>query len=153
MLRRSALDAIGGFDESLPSAQDMDLWLRLCERFRAELVPQALVRVAKGNRDRITANVVSTTIGRDQFRRKHQEELSKYGVMHLYLRESAWRQQRYARDHRAARRFYVESLCANPFAPVTYLMWLTTLLPPSLLDGIARFKHVLMRLFRFGRDI
>jgi glycosyltransferase involved in cell wall biosynthesis len=151
MVRRSALELISGFDESLPAAQDMDIWLRLCERFRAELVPEALVRVAKGNQDRITANVVSTTTGRDQFRRKHQEKLSKHGVLHLYLRESGWRQQRYARDTPAARRFYVESLRANPFAPVTYLMWVTTLLPASWLDRMARFKHVLMRMFRFGR--
>lgn len=28
--RRAALDAVGGFDEALPSASDWDLWLKLC---------------------------------------------------------------------------------------------------------------------------
>src|SRR5262245_18798192 len=40
MVRRIALDAIGGFDETLPSSQDMDLWLRICERFDADVVPE-----------------------------------------------------------------------------------------------------------------
>ena len=102
MVRRSALDAIDGFDESLPAAQDMDLWLRLCERFRAKLIPEALVRVNKANQGRITVNPVSTTTGRDRFRRKHQEKLVHHGVLHLYLRESGWRQQRVVRDQRVA---------------------------------------------------
>ena len=33
MVRRRAADAIGGFDEELPASQDMDFWLRICERF------------------------------------------------------------------------------------------------------------------------
>jgi glycosyltransferase involved in cell wall biosynthesis len=32
MVRRAALEAVGGFDEALPSFQDYDLWLRLAQR-------------------------------------------------------------------------------------------------------------------------
>ena len=45
----SVFDAIGGFDESLPSAQDVDLWLRICERFAAGFVPEVLVRIWQPN--------------------------------------------------------------------------------------------------------
>jgi glycosyltransferase involved in cell wall biosynthesis len=153
MVRRSALDAIGGFDEGLPAAQDMDLWLRLCERFRAELVPEALVRVTKADRGRITMNADSTTTGRDQFRRKHQEKLMRHGVLHLYLRESGWRQQRVVRDHQAARRFYIESLRANPFALPTYFMFATTFAPVSWLDRMAQLKNYLSRVVGSTRDV
>jgi len=40
MVRRAALDETGGFDESLPASQDMDLWLRICEGFLADVVPE-----------------------------------------------------------------------------------------------------------------
>jgi glycosyltransferase involved in cell wall biosynthesis len=150
MVRRSALDVITGFDESLPAAQDMDLWLRLCERFHAKLVPEALVRVAKANQGRITVNPGSTTAGRDQFRRKHQEKLMRYGVLHLYLRESAWRQQRFVQNNRAARRLYWESIRANPFVLLTYLMFATAFLPVSWLDRMARFKHFFARVAKSG---
>jgi glycosyltransferase involved in cell wall biosynthesis len=152
MVRRSALDAIDGFDESLPAAQDMDLWLRLCERFRAKLVPEALVRVNKGDQGRITVNPVSTTTGRDRFRRKHQEKLVHHGVLHLYLRASGWRQQRVVRDQRVARRFYVEALRANPFALPTYFMFATAFVPMSWLDRTAQLKNYLSRVVRSTRD-
>jgi hypothetical protein len=32
MVRRAALEAVGGFDEALPSFQDYDLWLRLAQQ-------------------------------------------------------------------------------------------------------------------------
>jgi len=39
LLRRPALDAVGGFDESLSCAEDYDLWLRLAARFPFTFVP------------------------------------------------------------------------------------------------------------------
>jgi glycosyltransferase involved in cell wall biosynthesis len=142
MVRRSALEATGGFDESLPSCQDLDLWLRLAERFSADVVPEVLVRVSKGNDSgRISANVPRTVQGRDLFFRKHKDRLIRHGVLHLYLRESGWWLQRRVGDSRAARRLYRESLRADPVAPFTYVLFLTACFPKSWLDRVARWKH------------
>ncbi|NER34465.1 MAG: glycosyltransferase [Oscillatoria sp. SIO1A7] len=58
LIRRQALDEIGGFDESLPPAEDWDFWLRVGARypFVAVPVPQILYRVS--------ANSASTNIWR-----------------------------------------------------------------------------------------
>jgi glycosyltransferase involved in cell wall biosynthesis len=152
MVRRSALEATGAFDESLASCQDVDLWLRLCEQFRAEVVPEALVRVAKGNdTGRISANVERVVRGRELFCRKHKEKLIRHGVLHLYLRETGWWQQRCVGDSRTARRFYQAALDANPIAPFTYALLLVTYLPMSWLDRMARCKHLLTGVLRFGQ--
>ena len=148
MVRRSALNEIGGFDESLPSCQDMDLWLRICERFRADVVSEALVRVTKGNERRITNNVADALRGRQMFCDKHREKLIRHRVVHLYLRKSGWWQQRRVRDSRGARRVYLESLRANPVAPLTYVLLLTTYVPKSYLDMMARCKQGVIRLLR-----
>lgn len=43
IMRRQAFEAVGGFDETLPAAEDFDLWLRLLERsWRAAHVPEPL---------------------------------------------------------------------------------------------------------------
>jgi glycosyltransferase involved in cell wall biosynthesis len=42
MVRRSALDAVGPYDESL-YYEDFDMWLRLADRYQFNYVPQALV--------------------------------------------------------------------------------------------------------------
>lgn len=145
MVRRSVFDTIGGFDESLPSCQDMDLWLRICERFHAGVVPEALVRVAKGNdSDRITNDVPRAVSGRDVFCQKHREKLIRHHVLHVYLRKSGWWQHRRVRDYRLARRFYRESLGANPFAPVTYALLLAAYLPMPWLDMMARCKRLVI---------
>lgn len=58
LIRRQALDEVGGFDESLPPAEDWDFWLRVAARypFVAVPVPQILYRVS--------ANSASTNIWR-----------------------------------------------------------------------------------------
>jgi len=142
MVRRSALDLIGGFDESLPSCQDMDLWLRICQRFDADIVPEPLVRVTKADDSgRITNNVSHALLGRALFCQKHRETLIRHGVLHLYLRKSGWWQHRRVRDARLARRFYLQSLRANPIAPFTYVLLLAAYLPMPCLDMMARCKH------------
>lgn len=42
LARRSCLEACGGFDETLPLAQDWDLWLRLSLRWPIALLPASL---------------------------------------------------------------------------------------------------------------
>jgi glycosyltransferase involved in cell wall biosynthesis len=151
MVRRSALNEIGGFDESLPSCQDMDLWLRLCERFRAASVSEALVRVTKAHdSSRITDNVADAVRGRALFCDKHREKLIRRGVLHLYLRRSGWWQQRRVRDSRHARSLYLESLRSNPVAPFTYVLLLATYMPMSCWDVLAGCKQFVIRLLRLG---
>jgi glycosyltransferase involved in cell wall biosynthesis len=153
MVRRSALEAIGGFDESLPSCQDWDLWLRLSEKFEAAIIPDALVRVAYGNDPgRISSSVSATLSGRELYCRKHKEKMTRRGVLHVFLRDSGWCRQRLIPDTRGARGLYVEALRADPIAPFTFLLLLGTYVPASLTDQIARCKHLVARLLGFGPE-
>jgi len=43
LIRRFALETVGGFDESLLNADDWDMWLRLAQRYEFVLVPKAQV--------------------------------------------------------------------------------------------------------------
>jgi len=43
VMRRSCLEAIGRFDESLPSDEDTEFWFRFCYRWKVALVPKPLV--------------------------------------------------------------------------------------------------------------
>jgi O-antigen biosynthesis protein len=152
MGRRSALDAIGGFDESLPARQDVDLWLRLSDRFLVDFVPEVLVKIAKGNdRSRISASVTGKTAAWELFYQKHRQMLTRQGVLHLYLRESGWLHYRQARDPRLARRLYLESIAARPGAPLSYLLLLLAVaLPPSSIDRVGRWRRHLVAWLRSG---
>ena len=152
MVRRHVFDEIGGFDEALPSAQDVDLWLRICEHFSADFAPDILVRILQRNGDRITENVASLIRGRALFCQKHRQKLMRHGVLHIWLRQSGWVHHRYAGDRLMARSLYMSSLRAQPVVPFTYILLLTTYLPMSWLNRLARCKHLLTGLLGFDRE-
>jgi glycosyltransferase involved in cell wall biosynthesis len=50
MMRRRVLEELGGYDESLPRAQDYDLWLRGAARFRYHNLQEPVIRYTKPER-------------------------------------------------------------------------------------------------------
>ncbi|UQZ91040.1 glycosyl transferase [Deltaproteobacteria bacterium Smac51] len=55
MLRRSLLDEVGLFDETLPAAEDYDLWLRILRLHPAGLIDRELVIRYGGHPDQLSA--------------------------------------------------------------------------------------------------
>ena len=55
MLHRRLLQDHGGFDETLPAAEDYDLWLRLTWRYEVGLVDEPLVIKRGGHPDQLSA--------------------------------------------------------------------------------------------------
>ena len=55
MMRRNIFGEIGLFDETLPAAEDYDLWLRLLVRYPAGLIDQELVIRHGGRPDQLSA--------------------------------------------------------------------------------------------------
>lgn len=49
MLRRSTYESVGGFDETLPTAEDLDFHLRVAARCRIGVVEEPLVRAMRGH--------------------------------------------------------------------------------------------------------
>lgn len=48
LVSKEAIDAVGGFDDTLRVVEDYDLWLRLSEKFLISHVPESLVTVRVG---------------------------------------------------------------------------------------------------------
>ena len=142
MVRRDVLEAVGPFDESLRYTEELDLWLRISERFAIRCIPEVLVRISQQTlRGRLSGDLAAVGHGREMFCRKHRQALIRHGVLHLFLRESGWVQQRGARNLSEARRFYLKSIAACPFAPLTYALFLIACFPLAWQDAVARIKH------------
>ncbi len=54
VIRKSVLEALGGFDPELPACEDYDLWLRLCHAHPVFLLEQALVTRYGGHNDQLS---------------------------------------------------------------------------------------------------
>jgi glycosyltransferase involved in cell wall biosynthesis len=64
VLKRSLFDEIGFFDETLPVAEDYDMWLRISCRYPVHLIEKALVVKEGGHEDQLSR----AYIGMDRFR-------------------------------------------------------------------------------------
>jgi GT2 family glycosyltransferase len=64
LLKRSVLDDIGLFDESLPACEDYDLWLRIFRKYQVALVRQPMLIKYGGHSDQLSKKFW----GMDRFR-------------------------------------------------------------------------------------
>ena len=57
IIARSLLDRIGYFDESLPAAEDYDLWLRITAYYEVEFIPERLTIKHGGSCDQLSETI------------------------------------------------------------------------------------------------
>jgi glycosyltransferase involved in cell wall biosynthesis len=74
MIRRSLLDEVGLFDESLPACEDYDLWLRISCKHPVHLMETALIFKRGGHEDQL-----SRAPSLDRFRIRSIEKLLQAG--------------------------------------------------------------------------
>lgn len=64
LLHRDLLQAVGGFDESLPVCEDYDLWLRICQRYPVGYIETPIIIKYGGHDDQLSTRYW----GMDRFR-------------------------------------------------------------------------------------
>lgn len=77
LIRKSALNAIGGFDVQMESSQDLDVWLRLAQRYKVDYVEEPLVIYHFHEGEQITKNHKKRIAGLERINLKNQEYLSQ----------------------------------------------------------------------------
>ena len=77
MLRRTLLDEVGLFDETLPACEDYDLWLRISCRYPVHLLPEPLLVKEGGAPDQLSATVE----GLDRYRIQSMVKLIRAGIL------------------------------------------------------------------------
>lgn len=56
IMKKKVVNEVGFFDENLPRGNDGDYWRRVCKHYYVDFVPEVLVKVHTGHRDRISVN-------------------------------------------------------------------------------------------------
>ena len=78
LIRTAALREIGGFDPLMPASQDLDVWLRLSERFEIDYVDEPLVCYHVHSGERITRNYSKKIAGTKRIIEKNQDYLNSH---------------------------------------------------------------------------
>ncbi|MGD8367122.1 MAG: glycosyltransferase [Desulfobacterales bacterium] len=84
MMEKALFEEIGGFDESLPAAEDYDLWLRISARHPVHLIEEPLVVKRGGHADQL-----SRTPGIDRYRIRALEKILDSGELTAARRRAA----------------------------------------------------------------
>jgi glycosyltransferase involved in cell wall biosynthesis len=77
LIRKSCFREVGLFDETLPGAQDRDMWIRLARRYTFDFIPEILVkRYIHG--EQITTNLKIKIEAKEKIYRKYFDVLSMH---------------------------------------------------------------------------
>ena len=78
LMRKTCLEAVGGFDEAMPSAQDYDLYLRFAQRYEIGYVPKTCVIYHIHDAARISTNLHGKILGQERLISKYSADLERF---------------------------------------------------------------------------
>ena len=88
MMRRDALEKVGGYDEQFAVAQDLDLWLKLGEVGEFACVPDVLLRYRQ-HEDSVSEKKQALQV--QNMRLACKRAYARRGIQREFLGESGWR--------------------------------------------------------------
>ena len=91
-LRRSALESVGYFDESMRATEDRDLWLRIALRYEVAFVPQVIAQY-RMSANSASANLDRMTDGQLRFIDKHFGSPGCGRLARRIARARVWKQR------------------------------------------------------------
>jgi len=157
LLRRSRLEQVQGFDESMRTGEDYDFHLRTCRAGPVAFLDAAAIRYSCGRADQLSRvelrvqiarnflRTIEPVIARDRARIKLPDWMLARALAdgHSWLGETAL----WAGEHAEARRHLAASLRLHPWQPRAALLLATALPPPAtsraLRSGLLRLKRAL----------
>jgi glycosyltransferase involved in cell wall biosynthesis len=147
IIQNNCLKQVGGFDESLLSCQDWDLWIRLAKMgYRFDYIREPLVKYYVHKNNRITNDSYSVVKGHIDFHKKHikllENQAKKVKEKHfLYLGNK----MRWERELKKSVYFYKKALFNNPFNFKYYLLLIICCLSSNIYDKIIDVKNKLAK--------
>lgn len=132
LIRRSAFEDVGGFDTTLPSRQDYDLWIRITEKYSVDYVDEVLVD-KREQPDSISKDFDSRIAGDLAVFRKVKMRAKDLGFItrsriHSYHHHVIGRDYESNGNRRKALKHFCLAVLRYPFRPISWAMFVITLL-------------------------
>lgn len=128
-VRKEVIQKIGGFDESLASQQDLDLFVRVARFYTIDFINGCNTKVYLHSDNRISDNQKSVIKGEVQFLEKHELRIRELGLYHHVARKLARKYALYAKDLRKA---YSMLFKAIQYRPTYFYAYIYALKLPIL---------------------
>jgi glycosyltransferase involved in cell wall biosynthesis len=138
MAKKSCLERVGCFDESLPSFQDYDLWIRLAREFEFASIAEPLLRYSVHDRQ-VWTNLEALTRGLELMLRKYGADAGFRKKSSLYFQSFG---RRYCERNQpaAARKAFWRAAQLDPGRMKNYLYLGASFLGAGNLERMSRAK-------------
>ncbi len=129
LAKRECFTKAGGFDESLPSCQDWDMWLRIAKVCDFEFISEPLARHYVHGRQ-ITTDLDAKIDARTRILRKHATDIGRYPRVHYaHLKRLAILYFLKGENSRG-QRLLLQGVRTCPLQVTGYLHLLLSIVPP-----------------------
>ncbi len=130
LIRKHCFAKCGLFDETLPSCQDWDMWIRISKFYKFDFVAEALSNVYVHGRQ-ISTNLNAKIIARQMLIRKYHQDLLKNPIIFAFLLKRLGVLQCLADNRKNALRYFARSLRFVPLQRDCLTHVLFSLLTPK----------------------
>ena len=127
LIRKECFDTCGLFDDSLPSYDDWDMWIRISDKYKFEFVDEALAKVYTHG-DQTSTNIDTTIKMREILFQKYKTLILKNPETASYLLQRLGFLYFLKNNTYMSLKHYLKSITANPRDTDTYLTLLTSLI-------------------------
>lgn len=133
LIRKECFDTCGLFDDSLPSYDDWDMWIRISDKYKFEFVDEPLAKVYTHG-DQTSTNIDTTIKMRELLFDKYKKLILRNPETTSYLFQRLGFLYFLKNDRYKSVRYYIKSIAANPRDTDTYLTLITSI--------ISRTRHM-----------
>ncbi len=120
-IRKECFEKCGGFDETMPAAQDYEMWLRIAREYKIDYVDEPLSIVHLHGGERISTNWAKKVEGSERIRTIYKDYLKTHryarykrsmGVVKYYIKVN---------QRKKALKIWLDAVCTGPFHVVENL--------------------------------
>ena len=131
LIKKVCFEKAGYFDETLPSIQDWDMWIRISKFYYFDFVPEILAKhYIHGNQ--ISANLSTKIKGREILVRKYHQDLSGYPLTYSNHLRQLGILHCLSKNGRKGRNYFLKSIRLNTLQKGVYFHLIFSFLAPEL---------------------
>ncbi len=127
LIRKECFDTCGLFDDSLPSYDDWDMWIRISDKFKFDYVDEPLAKVYTHG-EQTSTNINSTIKVRELLFKKYRKLICKNPKTASYLLQRLGFLYYLNNDMLTSLKYYLQSIAANPKDNDNYITLLTAVI-------------------------
>jgi len=139
LIKKRCFRKSGFFDETLPSRQDWDMWIRLSKYYNFDFVPDILAKhYVHGSQ--VSVDLNAKIVAREKLIEKYWVDLSQYPQTLSVLLYRLGVLYCLDEDPRRGRKYFLDSIKQKPLQKGAYIHFLLSLLVPGIHRNVLK-KH------------